>query len=77
MTLGDGENAKEEDGCTRWNNGGKQREMGGCCWAHAANVASLIWVAHCAKLHKPYSGPWTYHLKVGVLGQQPGPHEPP
>lgn len=36
-----------------------------------------MWLAHCAKLSKPYSSPWTSHLKVDVLGRQPGPHKPP
>lgn len=35
-----------------------------------------MWSAHCAKLSKPYSSPWTSHLKVDVLGRQPGPHKP-
>lgn len=36
-----------------------------------------MWLAHCAKLHKPNSSVWTIHLKVDVLDQQPGPHKPP
>lgn len=50
-----------------------EEEEGVGWWIHAANVASLMWLARCAKLHKPDSSPWTYHLKVGW---QLGPHEP-
>lgn len=53
---------------------GKHREREGWCWAHAANVASLMCFAHCAK---PSLSPWTAHIKMDVLDQQPGPHKPP
>lgn len=74
MTAGDRENVKEEEGCIQQNKSGH-----GCWgWAPAANVASLMWLAHCAKLHKPSSSPWTAHLKVNALDQLPDlPPNPP
>lgn len=53
MTIGDWENVKEEEARVQLNKSGKLKEgRVPWCWAPAANVASLMCLAHCAKLHK-------------------------